>query len=1130
MILDSLNLIEGSINNNLVFTSATQVQRDALTNLEVGEVIYQTDGEIGLYRYTGTEWKFVGVLSADLAKKADLDVDGHLSSLQIPQFNGDVSNTAGSNTISLVNSGVTADTYNKLTVNAKGIVTSASKETTLSGLGLTDAYTKTEVDTALSGKLSSTDSLDATKLINSIDDARLSNKVVLLDSNNKISTSVLPAITMNNVFVLSTANATKNDIATDSVISTDAVKGDVVIVTAESKTYILKDTDATVVTNWEELLSPADGVLSVNGKTGSAITIDANDLAGGTLDAARLPAFTGDATSTAGSSALTLSTTGVTAGTYNNVTVDAKGRVTSASNQSYGSVSASDLTSGTLDAARLPAFTGDATTAAGTSVLTLAASGVTADTYNKVTVNAKGLVTGGTKETTLAGLGLTDAYTKTEVDTALSGKLGTTDSLDATKLINAISDSRLSSKVVLLDSNNKISTSSLPAITMNNVFVLGTVGATKTDLTTDATISTTAVRGDVAIVTAESKTYILKDTTATVEANWEELLSPTGGVISVNGKTGSAVTIDAGDLAGGTLNEARLPAFTGDATSAVGTSALTLSTTGVTAGTYNSVTVDAKGRVTAASTQTYGSTSASDLTSGTLAAARLPVFTGDATTTSGSSVLTLAASGVTADTYNKLTVNAKGLVTGGTKETTLAGLGLTDAYTKAEVNTALSGKLSSTDSLDATKLINAISDSRLSSKVVLLDATNKISTSLLPSITMNNVFVLGTANATKNSIIADSTISTTAVKGDVVVVTAESKTYILKDSSPATLASWIELLSPTGGVLSVNGKTGSAVTIDANDLAGGTLAAARLPAFTGDVTSTAGASALTLSNSGVTAGTYNSVTVDAKGRVTAASTQTYGSTSASDLTSGTLAAARLPAHTGDVTSTAGSAALTLAASGVTAGTYNSVTVDAKGRVTAGTTATYSTTDASLLTAGTLAAGRLPALSGDVTSTAGSASVTVSKINGITVTGTPATDYVLTATSTTAATWKAASGGGVSDTGSTPNTIAKRTSDGSLYATNFYSTSSRELKENINDLIDSDIDLLSPKTFTFKSDEEHQLHFGLIAEEVEAVFPSLVGTNVNGYKSVNYVEIIALLLAKTKQQDAEIQAIKAHLGL
>ncbi|HEY0004539.1 MAG TPA: hypothetical protein VGB17_06980 [Pyrinomonadaceae bacterium] len=54
--------------------------------------------------------------------------------------------------------------------------------------------------------------------------------------------------------------------------------------------------------------------------------------------------------------------------------------------------------------------------------------------------------------------------------------------------------------------------------------------------------------------------------------------------------------------------------------------------------------------------------------------------------------------------------------------------------------------------------------------------------------------------------------------------------------------------------------------------------------------------------------------------------------------SGSVAASQMPALTGDVTSTAGTVATTLASVG-TAGTYRSVTTDAKGRVTAGTNPT-----------------------------------------------------------------------------------------------------------------------------------------------------------------------------------------------
>ena len=119
--------------------------------------------------------------------------------------------------------------------------------------------------------------------------------------------------------------------------------------------------------------------------------------------------------------------------------------------------------------------------------------------------------------------------------------------------------------------------------------------------------------------------------------------------------------------------------------------------------------------------------------------------------------------------------------------------------------------------------------------------------------------------------------------------------------------------------------------------------------FTGDVTgsgNTGSTVSLTLGTSGVVAGQYTKVTVDAKGRVTSATDITssdvttaltytpYNATNPAGYISGN----QTVTLSGDVTGSGATAiTATLANSGVTAGTYTKVTVDAKGRATSGTT-------------------------------------------------------------------------------------------------------------------------------------------------------------------------------------------------
>lgn len=76
--------------------------------------------------------------------------------------------------------------------------------------------------------------------------------------------------------------------------------------------------------------------------------------------------------------------------------------------------SGNTLNVGTASSARIVVNTDD---------IDLATTGVTASTYKSVTVDAYGRVTAGTNPTTLAGFGITDAYTQTQVDTLVNAKL-----------------------------------------------------------------------------------------------------------------------------------------------------------------------------------------------------------------------------------------------------------------------------------------------------------------------------------------------------------------------------------------------------------------------------------------------------------------------------------------------------------------------------------------------------------------------------------------------------------------------------------------------------------------------------------------------------------------------------------
>ena len=96
----------------------------------------------------------------------------------------------------------------------------------------------------------------------------------------------------------------------------------------------------------------------------------------------------------------------------------------------------------------------------------------------------------------------------------------------------------------------------------------------------------------------------------------------------------------------------------------------------------------------------------------------------------------------------------------------------------------------------------------------------------------------------------------------------------------------------------------------------------------------------------------------------------------------------------------------------------------------------------------------------------------------------------------------------------------------IRADRFYTRSDIRLKSNIEELTDDDLDKLKklvPKSYNFQNDNEK--HFGFIAQDVEQQFPHLVSTDNEGMKSVNYLEMIPLLLHKINDLERKLEEIK-----
>ena len=103
--------------------------------------------------------------------------------------------------------------------------------------------------------------------------------------------------------------------------------------------------------------------------------------------------------------------------------------------------------------------------------------------------------------------------------------------------------------------------------------------------------------------------------------------------------------------------------------------------------------------------------------------------------------------------------------------------------------------------------------------------------------------------------------------------------------------------------------------------------------------------------------------------------------------------------------------------------------------------------------------------------------------------------------------------------------------------NIYNPSDINIKENIEFLTDTDVEFVSqlkPIKYNYIYDSAKKSHYGLVAQEVFKLAPNLVGEiqhdNVSDtpIQTVNYIELIPILLAKMNKMQDELTQLKKDL--
>ena len=158
-------------------------------------------------------------------------------------------------------------------------------------------------------------------------------------------------------------------------------------------------------------------------------------------------------------------------------------------------------------------------------------------------------------------------------------------------------------------------------------------------------------------------------------------------------------------------------------------------------------------------------------------------------TASVSIPIALAESGVTSGEYTKVTVNEKGIVTSGTDLTasdipSITLSKISDAGTVASLDTGISA-----------------------GNVPVVGENGKLNEAIIPAVAITDTFVVASQSAM---------IALNAQQGDIAIRTDINKSFVLSKTPASTLSNWVELLTPTDAVSSVNGMQGEVVLTTSN--------------------------------------------------------------------------------------------------------------------------------------------------------------------------------------------------------------------------------------------------------------------------------------------------------------------------